>query len=44
MSTVQKISLDEGFYEVNWGGHEKKAPEITEEKVNTDSISAEEIP
>lgn len=32
--------VDEGFYEVDWGGHEKKAPEITmEEKM--DSIPAE---
>ncbi len=23
--------IDEGFYEVNWGGHERKAPEITTE-------------
>lgn len=32
--------IDEGFYEVNWGGHEKKAPEITSEE-KTDTISVE---
>lgn len=32
--------IDEGFYEVNWGGHEKKAPEITTEE-KTDTISVE---
>lgn len=30
--------IDEGFYEVDWGGHEKKAPEISmEEKSDTNS-------
>ena len=39
--------IDEGYYEVNWGGHERHAPEITQDadeviedaQEKTDSIS-----
>lgn len=38
---IEKNLIDEGFYEVNWGGHKRQAPEITNER-QEDTNTAEQ--